>query len=92
MNVAAEWDPVKARSNFRKHGIRFADAAIALEDDDALTIRDAPAAEEDRWVTLGLDANGRLLVVVYEWRGDNVRLISARMATRRERRRYEEQL
>jgi len=85
-----EWDPGKARLNMRKHGIAFADAVAALEDESALTMRDDSSDREERLVTLGLDAFGRLLVVVYTWRGERVRLISARKATARERRRYEE--
>jgi uncharacterized DUF497 family protein len=85
-----EWDPGKARLNMRKHGIAFADAVAALEDESALTMRDDSSDREERLVTLGLDAFGRLLVVVYTWRGECVRLISARKATARERRRYEE--
>jgi uncharacterized DUF497 family protein len=69
-------------------GIRFADAVFALEDDDAVTIRDAEEQEE-RWVTVGLDAVGRVLVVVYTWRERRIRLISARAATANERQRYE---
>ena len=48
------------------------------------------SADEERWVTIGMDAMGRVLVVVYSWRAKNLRLISARLATRRERRMYEE--
>lgn len=89
MPLGCEWDPRKAEANWRKHGVRFADAATALEDDMALTIRD-PGESEQRWVTLGRDALGRCLVVVYAWRGDSVRIISARRATPRERHQYEE--
>ena len=88
--MLVEWDPVKALSNARKHGVQFADAFAVLEDERALTMRDPSAHEEERWVTLGLDALGRVLVVVYAWRGESVRVISARKATPRERRRYEE--
>jgi uncharacterized DUF497 family protein len=84
-----EWDARKAASNVRKHGVDFADAAGVLYDELAVTIPDE-RADEDRFVTIGLDALGRLLVVVYTWRGDRARLISARRATRRERRQYEE--
>ncbi len=84
-----EWDPKKARSNFRKHGIHFADAVTALEDERALTIRDPASEEEERSITLGIDAFGRLLVVVHAWRGEHLRLISARKATAQERLRYE---
>ena len=87
--MAYEWDPEKAKANLLKHYIRFADAVIALEDERALTIRDIYSEEEERWVTLGMDAFGRILTVVYTWRADNIRLISARLATARERRQYE---
>ncbi len=89
--MACEWDPAKAAANFAKHGIRFSDAATVLEDDLALTIRDPFSAKEERWITVGSDASERVLVVVYTWRGDNARLISARKATPREREQYEEQ-
>lgn len=67
----------------------FADAATVLEDDQALTMQD-PFSSEERWITIGTDALGRILVVVYEWRGDNARIISARRAARRERKQYEQ--
>lgn len=85
-----EWDPAKARANFQKHGVHFADAVTALEDEVALTIPEPYSEEEERWVTLGKDALGRLLVVVYTWRRERVRLISARLASPREREQYEE--
>lgn len=71
-----------------KHGIDFADAATVLHDEQALTFRDRHAVE-DRLVSLGMDALGRILVVVFVWRGNVARLISARKATRREREQYE---
>lgn len=84
----AQWDPDKAAANLRKHGVDFADAETALRDEMAMTMPgDDPDGE--RLVTLGTDALGRLLVVVYEWRDDDVRLISARKANRSERRQYE---
>lgn len=85
-----EWDPAKARLNVRKHGVLFADAVAALEDERALTMREPFSDDEERWITLGLDAFGQVLVLVYAWRGDRMRLISARKTTGRERRRYEE--
>jgi uncharacterized protein len=88
--VDCEWDPVKAEANAAKHGIHFADAVTALEDESALTIRDPYSEEEERWITIGMDAIGKLLVVVYVWRDEKLRLISARPATPRERREYEE--
>lgn len=87
--MSYEWDPAKARTNAAKHGIHFADAATVLEDDQALTMQD-PFSSEERWITIGTDALGRILVVVYEWRGDNARIISARRAARRERKQYEQ--
>ena len=83
-----EWDPDKAAGNLEKHGIDFADAALVLYDDLAVTVPDDDA-DEERFVTLGADAIGRLLVVVYTWRDERIRIISARQATGRERRRYE---
>ena len=82
--------PGKARLNSRRHGVSFADAVAFLEDEGALTMRDLSSAEEERWITLGIDALGRVLVVVYTFRGERVRLISARGATARERRQYED--
>lgn len=84
----AQWDPEKAAANLRKHGVDFADAETALHDDMAMTMPDDDPGEQ-RFVALATDAMGRLLVVVYEWRGDDVRLISARKANRSERRQYE---
>ena len=84
----AEWDPDKARANLKKHGVRFSDGVTALEDERALTLRD-DSPEEERWVTLGVDGLGRILAVVYVWRGARVRIISVRRATPRERRQYE---
>src|SRR5216683_1290719 len=78
--VDFEWDPVKATANFRKHGVLFSDAVSVLEDELALTIRDPYFEEEDRWITVGMDIVGRLLVVIYVWRGETIRFISARLA------------
>lgn len=86
-----EWDRAKARANLEKHGVSFADTFGVFEDPDALTI-EQPAHDEDRYITIGLDAFGRLLVVVYTWRGDNVRIISARNATRSEIPQYESRI
>jgi uncharacterized DUF497 family protein len=86
--MAAEWDPAKARTNFRKHGIRFADAVTALEDEKAISVRDE-REDEERWVSIGMDSLARVLVMVYTWRDDQIRMISARLATPRESRQYE---
>ena len=84
-----QWDKNKATSNLQKHGIEFADAVSVFLDDLAITIPDN-RFDEDRFVTIGMDAFGRILVVVFTWRGEDIRLISARLAERRERKQYEE--
>lgn len=81
------WDPRKAASNRRKHGVDFADAVGVFEDPRALRLPDDRQGE-DRVVAIGRDFLGRLLVVIYAWRGERIRLISARRATARERRHY----
>ena len=85
-----EWDPNKAKSNYKKHGIRFADAVGVFEDENAITIED-DHQKEDRFITIGRDFLSRILVVVYTFRDIVVRIISARRATARERKMYEEQ-
>ena len=89
--VDYEWDPKKAASNLRKHGVDFADAALVFEDEYAVTIEDDDP-DEKRFVSIGMDALARILVVVYMWRGEKIRIISARDATPRERREYKEGL
>jgi uncharacterized DUF497 family protein len=88
--MKATWDSAKAESNFRKHKIRFSDAEAALFDPMALTIEDKSAESEQRFVSVGSDALNRVVVVVYTYRGADIRLISARRATRKERKTYEE--
>ncbi len=88
--MAVTWDPDKAAANLEKHGIRFADAELVLFDPLAITLEDLTAVGEQRHVSLGADALGRLVVLVYTYRGEDARLISARRATRKERRQYEE--
>jgi uncharacterized DUF497 family protein len=87
--VEFEWDEEKAAANLRKHAVDFADAVLVFEDELAVTMGDPDSENEERFVTMGHDPCGRLLVVVYTWRGERVRLISARTATGRERRHYE---
>ena len=89
--MSFEWDKAKAELNVRKHGIRFADTFAVFEDPNALTVDDNEQREE-RHVTVGMDCYGRLLVVVYTWRGENIRIISARRANRREAGQYEGKL
>jgi len=86
--VDIEFDPAKARSNLRKHRVSFADAEQALRDPFAVTINDPDAEGEQRFVTLGMDTLGRVLVVVHTARRDRVRLISARKASKREVEQY----
>jgi uncharacterized DUF497 family protein len=90
------WDPAKAQSNIAKHhGVTFAQAATVLQDALALTVFDAAhSAFEERWFTLGLSSDGKLLAVshTYQHTGPinaRVRIISARDANRRERQQYE---
>ena len=83
-----EFDPVKARSNQRKHGVSFSHAEQALRDDMAVTVEDPDAFGEQRFVTLGVDALGRLLVVVHTQRGERTRVISARKASPGEMEQY----
>ena len=85
--VAFQWDPAKARLNRAQHRVEFADAVGVFEDPFAITIDD-PHPDETRHVTLGLDFLGRVLVVSWTSRDDDVRLISARKAGPRERRQY----
>lgn len=85
-----EWDPPKAEANLRTHGVSFAEAVTVLEDDFALTREDPDAADEPRFVTLGLSDLGNLLVLVYAYREpDIIRVISAWKANKRQRVRYE---
>lgn len=84
------WDPEKARANRRKHGIDFADAIGVFEDPEALT-RDDPHPSEDRFLTLGLDFLGRIIVVSWTTQNQHIRLVSARKATPSEHRQYAEE-
>ena len=83
------YDPAKAASNLKKHGVSFADAEGVLSDPLAITVEDPDAAGEPRFVAIGLGSAGELLVVVYTERADGFRLISARRATKKERKHYE---
>lgn len=83
-----EWDPTKARNNARKHNVRFPDAATSLEDPQALRFEDNDPTEE-RFIAIGMDSFGRVLVTIYTWRGDSYRIISSRKASASEQRTYE---
>ncbi len=89
--VGFEWDENgKSGVNFRKHGVRMPEAIPVFDDPHAITIVDDESDPgERRFVTLGMGAVGRLLVVVYTWRGENIRIISARSAEAHEREQYE---
>jgi hypothetical protein len=91
MALNFEWDARKAASNEAKHGVTFMEAATVFSDPLSLTIPDPAHSErEQRFISLGRSAGGKMLVVVHTERGDNLRLISARRASRRERKCYEE--
>lgn len=86
-----EWDPEKAETNLRKHGVSFQEASTVFGDPLSATIPDPDHAEhEERMLLLGRSRTGTLLVVAHTERGERIRLISARKANRRERRDYEE--
>ena len=96
MRYTFEWDPVKAKENLHKHGTSFEHAAELFLDPFAVSIFDEEHSEaEERWVTIGRDSQGRIVVLVHtfsevsaqEWK---VRIISARRATKREARQYED--
>lgn len=86
-----EWDKHKDRQNQDKHGVAFSDTFAVFEDPSALTIEDK-AHDEERFVTIGTDCFGRVLIVAYTWRGENIRIISARKATKPEAKQYESKL
>ena len=88
-----EWDAEKADLSLRKHGVSFQEAVWVFGDPLSATYDDPDhSADEQRYLTVGMSRSGRLLIVSHTDRGDNVRIISARKATRRERIRYEEEL
>ena len=91
MDIAFEWDPGKERENQRKHGVSFHEAAAALGDPLSWTFADpGHSRRERRYLTIGTTRQGNTLVVSHTDRGRRIRLISARKATRTERRYYEE--
>jgi uncharacterized DUF497 family protein len=89
--VNLEWDPEKAAKNLADHGVDFHEGGTVLDDPLSTTFPDPDhSLEERRYLTIGSSLSGRILVVAHTDRGDAVRLISARPATRSERRFYEE--
>jgi uncharacterized protein len=85
-----EWDPKKAAANLKKHGVSFHEAATVFGDPLAVTFDDPDHADETRYLTFGLSNNQRLLVVAHTSRSNVIRIISARTATKNERKIYEE--
>jgi uncharacterized DUF497 family protein len=88
--VRFEWDKAKAASNAKKHGVRFPEAIVALEDEAAITIEDPDSEGEERFVSIGVDDRGRVLVTVFVYRNDTIRIISSGRASKTERKLYEE--
>ncbi len=90
MPLTFEWDVRKGRSNLAKHGVGFEEASTIFGDPLSLTIPDpVHSLREERYITMGRAFTGKLLVVVHTERGNNIRIISARPASRRERKFYE---
>jgi uncharacterized DUF497 family protein len=88
MSTDVEFDPEKAAENLEKHGVSFAHAEQALRDPNGLTLEDPDAESELRLVTLGMDALGRILVVVHTFKDESTRIISARKASKGEATQY----
>jgi uncharacterized protein len=85
-----EWDPDKAATNVAKHGVSFEEAATVFGDSLSLTVYDPDhSQDEDRFITMGTSRDGRLILVSHTDRDDRIRIISARAATKRERKAYE---
>ena len=90
-----EWDPVKAQRNVKRHGVTFERAATVFLDPEALSEFDEPhSQDEERWITLGLDRTGSLVVVCHTFREETetsarIRIISARKANKNEAKQYE---
>ncbi|MDF1594344.1 MAG: BrnT family toxin [Desulfobacterales bacterium] len=88
--LSFEWDIEKGKSNEQKHGISFGEASTVFADPLSLTIHDPLHSEdEERFILIGISHKNRMLIVVHTERGDNIRIISAREATKKERSYYE---
>jgi len=89
--IEFEWDPKKSASNERKHEVTFQEASTIFSDRLAMTFADPDHSDDElRHITFGLSKNGRLLVVAHTDRGNKIRIISARLMDRKERKIYEE--
>jgi uncharacterized DUF497 family protein len=85
-----EWDPKKAETNLKKHGVSFEEGSTAFKDPLSLTIDDPlHSSDEERLILIGMSYNNRMLVIVHTEIRDNIRIISARKATKEERNNYE---
>ncbi len=90
MALTFEWDEDKSRSNFKKHGVSFEEAKTVFNDPFAITIEDPDHSdEEERYIDIGFSSKGRLVVVWYTERNENIRIIGCRKATKKERKSYE---
>ena len=91
MRIVFEWNPAKAKKNIEKHQVSFNEAATVFGDPMSITFYDPDhSIDENRFITVGLSHLGKLLIVSHTDRTDRIRIISARKATRRERKFYEE--
>jgi uncharacterized DUF497 family protein len=91
MRIVFEWDPAKAKKNIEKHQVSFNEAATVFGDPMSMTFYDPDhSIDENRFITVGLSHLGKLLILSHTDRDDRIRIISARKATRRERKLYEE--
>ena len=91
MALEFEWDPAKAELNLKEHGVSFDEATTVFRDTLSITIADPDHSDSgDRFIDIGMSHRGQLLVVSYTERKDKIRIISARRATRTERKSYEE--
>jgi uncharacterized protein len=87
-----EWDNNKAIANLQKHGVSFSEAATVFGDPLSITFPDPDhSINESRFITIGLSTSGKIIILVHTDRGDRLRIISARKATRKEQRFYEEE-
>jgi uncharacterized DUF497 family protein len=89
MIMSYEWDSQKAERNYQKHGVHFADSVAVFEDENLLWQEDVGDYGETRYVAVGIDHLAQILIVVFTFRGENIRIISARKATKNERKNYE---
>jgi uncharacterized protein len=87
--MSPEFDPKKDTANLAKHGVSLAEGDGVLNDPLAITIKDSSALDEQRWVSIGANSLGALMVVVWTERGEEIRLISVRPASAKERKSYE---